>query len=198
MGNTVEQEQDIAFSEAFVQEWLKTAPKQVSDHFKTVTDGYERLKKEIGRQEEQIARQEKLSELQRTLVNSQASLLTVRSDEVDHLNDDKDEQRITTDPEFIGWNLVGGIRFGKAAVIRNLGGQDFLKVSIAPMTNDFSVDFDIFPLAVKRGRDGTLLKFVVDFTKGLTYQCLPLSLGCAHRMPPNQIYVTKCYTSFLN
>ena len=170
MGNTVEQEKDITFSQAFVEEWLKTAPKQVLDHLKTLTEGYERLRKQVGQHEEQIARQAKLLAEQQALTSAALQLSKMREDDVDHLNDDKDEQRITKDPEFIGWNLVGGIRFGKAAVIRSMDGRDFLKVSIAPMTNDFEVDFAIFPLAVKRAPNGTLLKFVVDFTKGLGYE----------------------------
>ncbi len=179
MGNTVEQEKDITFSQAFVEEWLKTAPKQVLDHLKTLTEGYERLRKQVGQHEEQIARQAKLLAEQQALTSAALQLSKMREDDVDHLNDDKDEQRITKDPEFIGWNLVGGIRFGKAAVIRTLNGQDFLKVSIAPMTKDFIVDFDIFPLAVKRdGRN--LTKVCCGFYKGSRVRVSQVLVGHVH------------------
>src|SRR5229473_2461798 len=74
MGNTVEQEKDITFSQAFVEEWLKTAPKQVLDHLKTLTEGYERLRKQVGQHEEQIARQAKLLAEQQALTSAALQL----------------------------------------------------------------------------------------------------------------------------
>jgi|SRR5579872_1717116 len=75
MENTPEQEQDIAFSQAFMQEWVKKEPRQVLDHLKTLTEGYERLSKQLTRQEEQIARQTTLLAMQSELANAQTELL---------------------------------------------------------------------------------------------------------------------------
>lgn len=96
--------------------------------------------------------------------------LRTSTNELDDINDARDEVRITTDPEFIGWYLVGGIRFGKPVAVRDMDGAPFLKIMVAPLTASYQTDFDVFPLAVKRSRDGALQKVVVDFTKTVNYE----------------------------
>jgi hypothetical protein len=173
-----EERKQVAFSQGMVQQWLESdgkTPKQVLDAFKQVSEGYDRLRKEL---EDQAAKHQQelkhakmlsdLSESQATLAKAKALQSPVNdSNDIDDLNDGTDEQRITVG-EFRGWNMVGGIRFGKAAVVNDLNDwSPLLKVLIAPMRRDFVTDYDVFPLAVKRGSDGSIEKFVVDFTKTL-------------------------------
>ena len=168
--NTPEQEKDIKYSQGFLEEWSKTQPAQVQDAVRLVVAGYDQLRKQVGQQDDQIAEQAKLLAEQRSLTNA-ALQLSRAKEELDDINDSRDETRLKGDPEFkFGWNLVGGIRFGKPVAVRDLNGQDFLKVMIAPLVKDYQVDFDVFPLAIKRASDGSLQKIVVDFTKGLGYE----------------------------